>query len=117
MKWHAFQNSCDYIIIFSDRMSAFTCITCRVIFLDGETQREHYKTDWHRYNLKRKIAELQPVTAENFKLRVENAQKTTVSRDLPENPCNAKSRSACICIQRLDGLKKVYTICQWGNLF
>lgn len=26
----------------------FTCITCRVGFRDGDLQRNHYKTDWHR---------------------------------------------------------------------
>ena len=50
--------------------SGFTCITCRVIFIDAELQRAHYKTDWHRYNLKRKVAELPPVTAEDFQQRV-----------------------------------------------
>ena len=51
-------------------MSAFTCISCRVAFAEPELQRAHYKTDWHRYNLKRKVAELPPVTAENFQSRV-----------------------------------------------
>lgn len=50
----------------------FTCITCRVGFKDGDLQRLHYKTDWHRYNLKRKVAELPPVTAEDFQIRVYN---------------------------------------------
>ncbi|KAL3831320.1 hypothetical protein ACJMK2_023087 [Sinanodonta woodiana] len=56
-------------------MSIFTCISCRVAFLDAETQRNHYKTDWHRYNLKRKVAELPPVTAETFRERVLTAQR------------------------------------------
>jgi len=43
-----------------------TCITCRVGFRDSDLQRDHYKSDWHRYNLKRKIVNLPPVTAENF---------------------------------------------------
>ena len=51
-------------------MSLFTCITCRVAFADADLQRAHYKTDWHRYNLKRKVAELPPVTADNFQQRV-----------------------------------------------
>ncbi len=33
-------------------------------------QRQHYKTDWHRYNLKRKFLELPPVTKEDFGVRV-----------------------------------------------
>lgn len=47
-----------------------TCITCRVAFRDADLQREHYKSDWHRYNLKRKIIQLPPVTVENFADRV-----------------------------------------------
>lgn len=50
--------------------SPFTCITCRVAFKDLEIQRQHYKSDWHRYNLKRKVANLPPVTAEEFQRRV-----------------------------------------------
>lgn len=53
-------------------MSSFTCISCRVAFKEAELQRLHYKTDWHRYNLKRKVAELPPVTSEEFQKRVLN---------------------------------------------
>lgn len=53
---------------------SFTCITCRVSFADPDFQRAHYKTDWHRYNLKRKVAELPPVTAENYRDRVISLQ-------------------------------------------
>jgi len=44
----------------------FTCVTCRVQYGDGEAQRLHYKSDWHRYNLKRKVASLPPVTEAFF---------------------------------------------------
>lgn len=44
----------------------FTCVTCRVQYGDGEAQRIHYKSDWHRYNLKRKVASLPPVTEAFF---------------------------------------------------
>lgn len=50
--------------------SPFTCITCRVAFDDLEIQRSHYKSDWHRYNLLRKVVQLPSVTAEEFKKRV-----------------------------------------------
>lgn len=39
-------------------------------FADGELQRTHYKSDWHRYNLKRKVADLSSVTAETFQQKV-----------------------------------------------
>lgn len=48
----------------------FTCISCRVAFNDAEIQRKHYKCDWHRYNLKRKVAGLPPISAEEFQTRV-----------------------------------------------
>ncbi|XP_069765408.1 cytoplasmic 60S subunit biogenesis factor ZNF622 [Narcine bancroftii] len=51
-------------------MSSYTCMTCRVAFTDAEIQRSHYKADWHRYNLKRKVADMSPVTAENFQERI-----------------------------------------------
>lgn len=56
------------------KMATFTCLTCHVAFFKFELQREHYKSDWHRYNLKRKVAELPPVTAENFQQRVLSQQ-------------------------------------------
>ncbi|CAJ0948961.1 unnamed protein product, partial [Mesorhabditis belari] len=33
-------------------------------------KREHYRTDWHRYNLKRQVAELPPITDEQFRSKV-----------------------------------------------
>jgi len=45
---------------------SFTCVTCRVQYGDGDAQRLHYKSDWHRYNLKRKVASLPPVTEAAF---------------------------------------------------
>ncbi|XP_041478384.1 zinc finger protein 622-like [Lytechinus variegatus] len=56
---------------------AFTCISCRVAFASTDLQRAHYKSDWHRYNLKRKVAELPPVTAADFKQRLLAQQSKT----------------------------------------
>jgi len=55
--------------------SPYTCITCHVAFNNGELQRAHYKTDWHRYNLKRKVADLGPITASEFTEKVEAIQQ------------------------------------------
>uniref|UniRef100_A0A1Q3F8P0 Putative c2h2-type zn-finger protein n=1 Tax=Culex tarsalis TaxID=7177 RepID=A0A1Q3F8P0_CULTA len=54
----------------ASQASSFTCLNCSVRFQNAEAQREHYKTDWHRYNLKRKIAELPPVNIEEFERRI-----------------------------------------------
>uniref|UniRef100_UPI00398E8095 cytoplasmic 60S subunit biogenesis factor ZNF622 isoform X2 n=1 Tax=Pristiophorus japonicus TaxID=55135 RepID=UPI00398E8095 len=72
-------------------MSSYTCITCRVAFADAEIQRSHYKTDWHRYNLKRKVADMPPVTAENFQERV-LAQRAAVEE---QNKGTATDCASC----------------------
>ncbi|KAJ1203984.1 hypothetical protein NDU88_007765 [Pleurodeles waltl] len=64
-------------------MASYTCITCRVAFADADIQRAHYKTDWHRYNLKRKVADMPSVTAENFQERV-LAQRAVVEEQSRE---------------------------------
>ncbi|XP_021114288.1 zinc finger protein 622 isoform X2 [Heterocephalus glaber] len=61
-------------------MATYTCITCRVAFRDAEMQRAHYKTDWHRYNLRRKVAGMAPVTAEGFQERV-RAQRAVAAEE------------------------------------
>lgn len=89
-----------------------TCINCNVRFQDADMQREHYKTvrkedlfsswsvasqythllqqDWHRYNLKRRIAELPPTTAEEFVKKVQQ-QKSVAEIGQQETSlyCNA----------------------------
>ncbi|XP_041849147.1 zinc finger protein 622 isoform X2 [Melanotaenia boesemani] len=81
-------------------MASYTCISCRVAFADGEVQRAHYKTDWHRYNLKRKVADMPPVTAENFQERV-LAQRAATEQQLMDaavtegcSVCNKKFSTA-----------------------
>ncbi|XP_034559053.1 zinc finger protein 622 isoform X2 [Notolabrus celidotus] len=81
-------------------MASYTCISCRVAFTDGEVQRAHYKTDWHRYNLKRKVADMPPVTADNFQERV-LAQRAATEQHLSDAAategcvvCNKKFSSA-----------------------
>ncbi|XP_033639240.1 zinc finger protein 622-like [Asterias rubens] len=62
---------------------SYTCISCRVAFANADLQRAHYKSDWHRYNLKRKLAEMVAVTAEEFKQRVLDKQAQTT--DAPQD--------------------------------
>lgn len=48
----------------------FTCISCRVAFETAAEQRNHFATDWHRYNMKRRVANLPPVPAPVFNEKV-----------------------------------------------
>lgn len=36
-------------------MPGLTCNACNKEFNDDAEQKLHYKSDWHRYNLKRKV--------------------------------------------------------------
>jgi len=48
----------------------YTCLACNLAFTTASLQRTHYTTDLHRYNSKRKVAGLAPVTAETFDAKI-----------------------------------------------
>ncbi|CCF57411.1 hypothetical protein KAFR_0C04200 [Kazachstania africana CBS 2517] len=51
----------------------YTCNSCALQFESGPAQREHMKSDWHRYNLKRRVADLPPISYETFNSKVASA--------------------------------------------
>jgi len=57
----------------------FTCNTCQVAFRFAETQKGHMKSDWHRYNLKRRVASLPPISSEVFSEKVLQARAATTA--------------------------------------
>lgn len=67
----------------------FTCLACRVTFISAELQREHYRSEWHRYNLKRKVAELPPVTKEAFE-KIEIHYNSSSGNQIDQNDKNDK---------------------------
>lgn len=42
------------------------CTTCQIAFEFSEEHRAHYKSDWHRYNLKQKIRNRQTINEPKF---------------------------------------------------
>ncbi|CAO3619095.1 unnamed protein product [Cunninghamella blakesleeana] len=76
--------------------SLFTCISCQVAFETAEAQRLHYSSDWHRYNLKRKVVNLPPISSELFQQK-ENLQKETKEKAVEvtefKGYCNACRKS------------------------
>ncbi|KAI9672944.1 MAG: hypothetical protein M1817_003108 [Caeruleum heppii] len=55
----------------------FTCNTCQVAFRSSDLQRTHMHSDWHRYNLKRRVISLPPLSSETFAEKVLTAQAST----------------------------------------
>lgn len=51
-------------------MPSYTCNSCGVAFETAIAQREHMKSDWHRYNLKRRVAQLPPIDEATFNEKV-----------------------------------------------
>lgn len=52
------------------QLAQFTCNTCGVRFVVADLQRQHMKTEWHRYNLKRRVAQLPLISLEVFAEKV-----------------------------------------------
>ena len=42
------------------------CSACAASFDSSDEHREHHRSDWHRFNLKRKMKALEPVSADDF---------------------------------------------------
>ncbi|KAI1287655.1 Zinc finger protein [Halotydeus destructor] len=80
----------------------YTCISCRVSFADAELQRDHYKSEWHRYNLKRKVAQLSPVTRDDYE-KIE-AQHLKKADELGEIGAQFK----CECCRKSFGHEKAW---------
>ncbi|KAI1816582.1 C2H2 type zinc-finger-domain-containing protein [Poronia punctata] len=57
----------------------YTCNTCQVAFRYADTQKGHMKSDWHRYNLKRRVASLPPISSEVFTEKVIQARAATTA--------------------------------------
>lgn len=49
---------------------SYTCVSCGLVFNDVEGQRDHMKSEWHRYNLKRRVAQLPPIDEATFSAKI-----------------------------------------------
>ncbi|KAF2264691.1 hypothetical protein CC78DRAFT_533039 [Lojkania enalia] len=70
----------------------FTCNTCQVAFRTSELQRRHMQSDWHRYNLKRRVASLPPLSSEIFTEKVlanKASAAATAAKAAFEKTCQA----------------------------
>lgn len=74
---------------------AFTCITCHAMFSDADTQRFHYRSDWHRINLSRKVQELPPLSEAVFSLQAANNQGDSGSIKETSKKTFSTARKAC----------------------
>jgi len=68
----------------------FTCLSCTIAFLTAEEQRLHYRSDHHRYNMKRRVAGLPPISSVIFNQKVlERREETAVMLSPKGSTCEA----------------------------
>jgi len=61
----------------------YKCIACRMVFETSESQRNHYKLEFHRFNLKRKVAGLPPIQQEVFDKKINEIRSKQVDAEKP----------------------------------
>ncbi|KAI6244653.1 Cytoplasmic 60S subunit biogenesis factor REI1 [Erysiphe necator] len=52
----------------------YTCNSCQIAFKNSDLQKEHMRSEWHRYNLKRRITSLPSISLDLFVEKVLQAQ-------------------------------------------
>jgi len=62
----------------------YTCLSCTIAFLTSEEQREHYRSEHHRYNMKRRVASLPPVSLAVFNQKVVDRKTETAITTSPK---------------------------------
>ncbi|KAF8972971.1 hypothetical protein BDZ97DRAFT_1778563 [Flammula alnicola] len=72
----------------------FTCLSCSIAFLSPEDQRVHYRSDHHRYNMKRRVASLPPISVAVFNQKVlERRTETAVMSSVKGSSCEVCNKT------------------------
>ena len=75
----------------------FTCQGCGLAFQQAEDQRNHYKSDLHRYNMKRRVAGLPPISTQQFNQKfmdnVKSNDGNNVSQTIESKPSHVKQKN------------------------
>ncbi|PWN21114.1 hypothetical protein BCV69DRAFT_282611 [Microstroma glucosiphilum] len=75
----------------SGHQALYTCMSCLVGFHSPLDQRTHYRSDLHRYNMKRQVAGLPPVRQDAFQQKVQQRDSIPL-RDQEEQQLQASAQ-------------------------
>lgn len=81
--------------------NSLTCLTCHVVFPYPQLHRIHYSSEWHRYNLVRKVSQWPAISFEEFQ------NKISVYKTNP-NETNTKQKRNCKICQKKFSSEKQY---------
>ncbi|XP_026861457.2 ankyrin repeat and zinc finger domain-containing protein 1 [Electrophorus electricus] len=62
-----------------DASHSMLCSACQCALVGREEQMEHYKLDWHRFNLKQRLAGRPPFTVEEFEKKTGAGDMSSIS--------------------------------------
>ncbi|ODV96924.1 hypothetical protein PACTADRAFT_74519 [Pachysolen tannophilus NRRL Y-2460] len=71
----------------------YTCNSCGLGFAEPDDQRAHMKSEWHRYNLKRRVAQLPAVTEDAFNSKLASLSINDETKNNSEDKDSTKGRS------------------------
>lgn len=72
----------------------YTCVTCGLQFEGSSAQKSHMKSEWHRYNLKRRVAQLPPIDEQIFNIKIAALVKDEEPHDDQEKNKQKSKREA-----------------------
>lgn len=82
-----------------DPNTGYTCISCRLVFATSALQRDHYQSEWHRYNVKRQVTGLPPIDIDQFESKVQQFHDSSTGKPKKEqeqdycNECGKRFKS------------------------
>ncbi|GMM54804.1 Rei1 protein [Maudiozyma humilis] len=98
----------------------YTCNSCSLGFDSSQDQRDHMKTEWHRYNLKRRVAQLPAISELVFNTKVralsqaeseDDARKRDEKKQLTKKEIRRREKEAL-----LEKKKKLLALAQENYL-
>ncbi|XP_070584865.1 tRNA endonuclease ANKZF1 [Erythrolamprus reginae] len=93
------------ILEVSDRMY---CSVCSKAFENRDEQKEHYRLDWHRFNLKQRLLGRQMLTAEEFEAKTQADDVSSISGSDSSDSESTSESEAQSC---LNGERKGTSYC------
>lgn len=82
--------------------NSVTCLTCHVMFTNPQAHRIHYSSEWHRYNLHRKVSQLSSISFEEFQ------KKNIAYHKNNTNETKTKQKQSCKICQKKFSNEKQY---------
>ena len=94
-----------------------SCSLCQTVFESVAEQRQHFKLDWHRYNLKQSLAGRDPTSQEEFERRLEEIEEDEDNEiSASDDSSESEEESAAPSQELLHGARLLF-VSEAGTVF